>query len=79
MEKHDYPWLQKWKATWNSIVIKPGDTDALSDLQAELHQGGESEHHCLGSIRPLKNGLGVLEAFFHFFLGSCRVVIMVFS
>ena len=26
---------------------------------------------------PLKNGLGVLEAFFHFFLGSCRVVIIV--
>ena len=23
---------------------------------------------------PLKNGVGVLEAFFHFFLGSCRAV-----
>ena len=28
----------------------------------------------LFGLAPLENGVGVLEAFFHFFLGSCRAV-----
>ena len=40
--------------------------------------GGHVGRGETGSAVPLKNGVGVLEAFFHFSLGSCRVVKTIF-
>lgn len=36
MEKHDDPWLKQWKSTFQQVIMKPGDGDALERLETEL-------------------------------------------
>lgn len=43
MEQHDDPWLKRWQDTFEGIIMKPGDDEALSALQSELEHA-DTEH-----------------------------------